>query len=113
MSFAPYEPPVHARDARPVVIRLYRVYAAAMALLSLAFLGLAAARGFDAIALVLASAPLVLLFAVATFAPFKPWGSTVGLVAIGLGLAGVTVIFAAPLLFFWFKPNVKAAFARL
>ncbi|MDB5217122.1 MAG: hypothetical protein JWO86_5049, partial [Myxococcaceae bacterium] len=36
----------------------------------------------------------------------------VGLVAIALGLAGGSVIFAIPLLVHWLKPQVRAAFAR-
>lgn len=113
MSTTPYEPPAHARDARPAVIMWFRFYAATMTLLSLAFLGLAVWKTPLAMQLVVVTAPLVVLFAAATFAPFKPWGWTLALVAIALGLAGVTAIFSIPLLFFWFKPTVKAAFARL
>jgi hypothetical protein len=102
-----------------------------MTLASLAMLGLAIMMGYAAtrpevaldanaagaplvaIVLALLAAALVALYGVATFVPFKPWGWSVGLVAIALGLAGGGAIFAIPLLVFWLKPQVKAAFARL
>ena len=116
MSFAPYEPPA-SRDARPAVILWYRVFAGFMTLLSLALFGVAIVTLRDApltalVTCVIAAA-LVALYGVATFVPFKPWGWTVGLIAIALGLASGVAMFAIPLLLFWFKPNVKAAFARL
>lgn len=134
MSYEPYAPPSpasYARDARPAVIFWFRVYAAVMTLASVAMLGLAILMGFAAtrpevaldanaagaplvaIVLTLLSAALVALFGVATFVPFKPWGWSVGLIAIGLGLAGGSLIFAVPLLVYWLKPQVKAAFARM
>ncbi|MEA2746711.1 MAG: hypothetical protein QOI41_854 [Myxococcales bacterium] len=133
MSFDPYAPPSpdsFGRDARPRVILWFRVYSAVMMLVSLGFLGLAVLMGYAAtrpevaidanaagaplaaIVLALLSAALVALYGVATFVPFKPWGWTVGLVAIALGLAGGSVIFAIPLLVHWLKPQVRAAFAR-
>jgi hypothetical protein len=134
MTFEPYAPPgpdSYGRDARPSVILWFRVYAAVMTLASLAMLGLAIMMGYAAtrpevaldanaagaplvaIVLALLAAALVALYGVATFVPFKPWGWSVGLVAIALGLAGGGAIFAIPLLVFWLKPQVKAAFARL
>jgi hypothetical protein len=111
------------------VILWFRVYAAVMMLASLAMLGLAlmgyeatrpevaieanaAGAPLVAVVLVLLSVALVALYGVATFVPLKPWGWTVGVVAIGLGLAGGSVIFAVPLLVHWLRPQVKAAFAR-
>jgi hypothetical protein len=130
-SYTPYEPPSSEDyDARPRVILWYRVYTALMTLLSLGFLGFAAlvgwaaaqpsvalARGtadaqLSAIVMFMLAGALVALFGTATFIPYKPWGWTLGLVAIGLGLAGGTIIVAIPLLIHWNKPGVKAAFAR-
>ena len=114
MSFRPYEPPTDVRDARPAVIAWYRLYAAMMAVLSAAVLFASIADPSAApIAFVLAAGSVAAFFAAAAFAPLKPWGWTLALVAIALGLVGVTVLVAAPLLFAWFKPTVKAAFARL
>ena len=134
MSFEPYAPPSpdsYGRDARPRVILWFRLYAAVMMLASLGLLGVTLLMGYAAtrpevaldpsaagaplvaIVLTLLAAALVVLYGVATFVPFKPWGWSLGLVAIGLGLAGGSAIFAIPLLVFWLKPQVKAAFARL
>jgi hypothetical protein len=128
--YAAPSPDSFGRDARPRVILWFRVYAAVMMLASLAMLGLAFLMGYEAtrpevaieanaagapllaVVLVLLSAALVALYGIATFVPLKPWGWTVGLVAIGLGLAGGSVIFAVPLLVHWLRPQVKAAFAR-
>ena len=111
MSFAPYEPPAHARDARPAVILWYRVYAVLMAVLSLVVFVIALGA-HNYLGIVMAKVLLV-FFGVAAFVPYKPWGWTMGLLAIGLGMAGGTALFAIPLLVFWMKPQVKAAFARL
>jgi hypothetical protein len=121
MSFEPYAAPAFSRDARPAVILWFRIYAASMTLLSVALLaatllskmgdrnaGASTVLSLAAIALVLAA-----VYGVATFVPFKPWGWTWGLVAIALGVASGGALFAVPLLVFWFKPQVKAAFARL
>jgi hypothetical protein len=134
MTYEPYAPPgadSYGRDARPAVILWFRIYAAVMMLASLAMLGLAVLMGYEAtrpevalsanaagaplvaIVLALIAAALVALYGVATFVPFRPWGWSLGLVAIGLGLAGGSILFAIPLLVFWLKPEVKAAFARL
>jgi hypothetical protein len=113
LSDSPYAPPEDVRDARPGAIIWFRRYAAAMAVLVLAMLVLEVAAGLASATLVVLTAPLVVLFGVAAFVPYKPWGWTLGLVAIALGLAGITIVFALPLLLQWFKPTVKAAFARL
>ena len=107
----PYQPPREVRDARPVVILWFRVYAGMMALLSVAMLIVGAQASASLV--LLTSAPLAALFAVAAFIPFKPWGWSLGLVAIVLGLASLAVPFAIPLFILWFRPTVKAAFARL
>lgn len=121
MSFEPYQAPTSTRDPRPLAIFWFRLYAAAMTLVSLALAALAvmSRRGgpvtdpssvvaFTAIALVLAA-----FYGIATFVPYKPWGWTWALVAIAFGVASGGAPFAIPLLLFWFKPRVKAAFARL
>ena len=113
MSYAPYEPPADVRDARPAVITWYRLYAALMALLAVAVLSLFALTATAPLALVLSAGTTAVFFAAAAFVPLKPWGWTFALVAIALGLAGVTVLVAAPLLVAWRRPTVKAAFARL
>lgn len=61
----------------------------------------------------LSSLAFAVLFGVATFVPYKPWGWTIGVVALGLGLTSCMVIFALPLLIYWLKPETKAAFGRL
>jgi hypothetical protein len=121
VSYAPYAPPAEVRDARPAVIRWFRVYAAVMATACMAALGLAiwsAVRADGGPRLVpilscVVAATFAALYGVATFVPFKPWGWTLGLVAIGLGLGGCTIVFAAPLLVLWLRLPTKAAFARL
>jgi hypothetical protein len=103
------------------VIFWFRVYAATMTLGSVALLGLAVtsrlggAVASTATALSVAAIALVLavVYAVATFVPWKPWGWTWALVAISLGVASGATPFALPLLLLWSRPKVKAAFARL
>lgn len=129
--YAAPSPESYGRDARPAVIVWFRIYAAVMTVASLAMLGLAILMGYAAmqpevaleanaagaplvaILLTLLAAALVALYGVATFVPFRPWGWSVGLVAISVGLTSGAVIFAIPLLVYWLKPQVKAAFARL
>lgn len=82
-----------------------------MALLSLAMLVFGVQASADLV--MFTSGPLALLFAVAAFIPYKPWGWSLGLLAIVLGLASFAVPFAIPLFILWFRPRVKAAFARL
>jgi hypothetical protein len=119
MSFEPYQAPAVSRDARPAAILWFRAYAATMTLASLAMLALAltsklgGAGTEPTTALALVALLLTMLYGVATFVPFKPWGWTWALVAIALGVASGGALFAIPLLFFWWKPQVKAAFARL
>lgn len=114
---SPWAAPEGARDARPAVILWFRVYAAMMTVVMIGVLVAAlfatTAAGDAAYVIMVASALLVPLFGVATFIPYKPWGWTVGLVAIALGLTSAGLVFALPLMIFWFKPTVKAAFARL
>jgi hypothetical protein len=111
MTFEPYEPPAAYRDARPAAIRWFRVYAATMATASLALFVFGAASG--GFALCVASTALIALYAVAACVPFKPWGWTLALVAIAVGVAGVGALVAVPLLILWVRPTVKAAFGRM
>jgi hypothetical protein len=121
MSFEPYQPPASSRDARPAAILWFRVYAATMTLASLAMLvlavtsrlGAARADALPALSLAAIALLLVVLYAVAMLVPFRPWGWTWALAAIALGVASGGALFAIPLLFFWWKPQVKAAFGRL
>lgn len=128
--FGYYEPPPSQRG-RPAVITWFRVYAATTLALYIGFFVLwqfltpsgpnevhrelhptlagaltVAVLGFFVLG-------FAAIFAVGVFVPFKPWGWTVGLIAICLGLSSCTVVAAVPLLIFWLKPQTKAAFGRL
>ncbi len=122
-----YEPPM-AERGRPAIITWFRVYAGATVVLYvIAFLALCQfltpavpVEGYPTVAestTVLVLGLLVVafsgLFAVAALVPYKPWGWTVGLIAICLGLSSCTAVAAIPLLIYWMKPATKAAFGRL
>jgi hypothetical protein len=47
------------------------------------------------------------------FAPYRPWGWTVGLLALSFGLVSCTFPFAVVLLLHWRRPMTKAAFGRI
>jgi hypothetical protein len=119
MTFDAYRPPGEGRDVRPAVIRWFRVYAGLMAMSALAVLALSSMRvprsdvGLGPIATSVLMGGLAAFYAFAAFVPLRPWGWTVGLIAIGLGVAGCPALVAVPLLVFWMKPLTKAAFARL
>jgi hypothetical protein len=125
-----YDPPLARTDARPAVIKWFRVYAATSIAM---YLGVVVALGVwqlhasadprqhgetspeafaTTIVLIAVALMLVVFFGVAAAVPYRPWGWTVGLVAICLGLSGCTIVAAVPLLAFWFKPTTKAAFGR-
>ncbi len=127
----PYEPPEYETDARPAVILWYRVYAAFTTLLSLGLVafvvmlarattdpqvavqaGSSEAHATILLYLILTVASTI-FFAVATFVPYRPWGWTIGLIAIALGLSSVLILFAIPLMVYWLRPLTKAAFGRL
>ena len=128
--FGYYEPPP-SRRGRPAVITWFRVYAATTLVLYLGFFVLwqlltpagpnDAARelhptpgGVVTVAVLgLAVFGFAALYAVAAVVPYKPWGWTVGLIAICLGLSSCLVVAAVPLLIYWMKPETKAAFGRL
>jgi hypothetical protein len=121
-GYEPYGPP-ETSARRPGVILWYRVYAATMIALYvgagafwhfLAPQGPSAAAGLvTTIVLLLIIAALGALFVIAALVPYKPWGWTFGLIAICIGLSGCTAAIAIPLLIYWMKPEVKAAFCRL
>jgi hypothetical protein len=60
-----------------------------------------------------AAIAFAVLYAAAALAPREPWAWTLGLVAIGVGMAGVGIVFAIPLLKAWLRPTTKAAYRRL
>lgn len=135
---SPYEPPkTETKSARPAVIVWYRMYASMIALLS--FIAVAGSAwlmikmGNDAIVdlntgetiaggardkavfitMIVAGLFFGGLHTFAAAVPYKPWAWVMGIVIIGLGVTGCTVVFAAPLLFYWIKPVTKAAFQRM
>lgn len=111
----PYARPASA-DATPRAIFVFRVYAAVMALVSGAATGLGAWRlpPGDLRAPMLAAFGLLAVFYVgATFAPRTPWGWTLALFAIALGVPSFAIVVALPLALAWRSPLVKAAFRRL
>ena len=98
-----------------LVVRAYRAYAALMFVF---YVALAIVFGFcvrapEPVLMPVAAAAFAVLHAVAFAAPREPWGWTLGLVAIVVGMAGVTIVVALPLLMAWQKPTTKAAFRRL
>ncbi len=119
-----FEPPTFTRG-RPKVITWFRIYAAANAVVCAGLVAIWLWLGGSG-AVQHASAPDPVLlplgacvvfsagfYALAAFVPYKPWGWTVGLVAIALGLVSGAFVFAAPLLVYWFRPETKAAFCRV
>lgn len=122
-GYGAYEPPRSARG-RPAVILWYRVYAATTLLLYVGMLvGWTMLNTGDRphgpeaalMLLIVLGAALVFggFYAVAAMVPYKPWGWTLGLVAICLGLSSCLVVAAVPLLIYWMKPETKAAFGRI
>ena len=120
-----YAPPALERG-RPAVIAWFRVYAVTTLFLYVGMIVgwlLLAAGGPDvhhgpdqAFVLLLIGAFALAFgafYAVAAMVPYKPWGWTLGLVAICLGLSSCMALAAVPLLVFWMKPETKAAFGRL
>lgn len=117
-----YEPPTDT-GGRPFVITWFRIYAAtALAIYAVLFLAtLAIGLGQSGIASfavswvgsMLAFLTLGAVCGLGVFVPYKPWGWTVALVAICLGLPTILIVFSIPLLLGWMKPETKAAFGRL
>ena len=126
-SSSAYAPPKRA-GGRPVVILWLRIYAVMTLVVYGSLLALwmrltqlhamhdwgAELAGSATLWCVGISALLVGgVFAVTAMVPYKPWGWTVALIAICLGLFGFMALAAIPLLVFWLKPETKAAFGRL
>ncbi len=111
----PYAAPDAGEPRTTFVLRAYRAYAVFMAIVYVALAG--------AFAFVLAPPHPVLcagaaiafavLYAAAALAPREPWAWTLGLVALGVGLAGIGIVFAIPLLTAWLRASTKAAYRRL
>ncbi len=128
-SYDPYEPPSTSWDARPGVIIWYRIYASVVAVLMLAAFRLSAfiawsraqtpvyGAGAEAdlvvMLLLFGTFSMLVFYGVAVFVPMRPWGWTIGLVAIALGLTSIWIVVCIPLLLKWMDPKVKAAFGRL
>ena len=55
---------------------------------------------------------LVLIFATAMLLPRVRWAWTYSLVLICLGMGGITLVAAVPLLIFWIRPETQAWFGR-
>ena len=119
-----YAPPAFARG-RPPVITWFRVYAVTTLLLYVALVvgwlvfaadmpGLGAdEQAFMLFAIGAATLLGGAFYAVAALVPYKPWGWTVGLIAICFGLSSCMAFPAVALLIYWMKPETKAAFGRL
>ena len=109
-------------QGRPVVIVLFRVYAALGALVCLTGMAVgivASTMPYQAgvpLALVVAMVSMFLVVAlvhiVAAAAPFKPWGWTLGVVTLALGCMSGAIFLAVPLLVHWLRPRCRAAFMR-
>lgn len=54
-----------------------------------------------------------MFFGIAAFVPYKPWGWTLGFVALAFGMMSCMLPFAIPITLGWIKPATKAAFQRL
>lgn len=111
----PYARPASA-DATPRAIFAFRVYASAMAILHGAATGLGAWKvpeGELRTPMLVALGLLALFYLGVAFVPRTPWGWTLALVAIALGVPGLAIVVALPLALAWRSPVVKAAFRRL
>lgn len=111
----PYARPASA-DATPRAIFAFRIYAGAMAFVCGASLVLVAWRAPDGglrLPMLAAFGALALLYGAAAFVPRTPWGWSLALVAIALGLPSLAIVVALPLALAWRSPLVKAAFRRI
>lgn len=129
-GYEPYVPPGFA-GRRPAAIVWYRIYAASVVVLYVGFfvlwqlfvplgpntapqrVGWTAEGTMAVVALLSVVAAFAGFFVLAALVPHKPWGWTVGLIAICLGLSSCFIVVTVPLLVFWLKPETKAAFGRL
>ena len=120
----PYAQP-GVSNRQPGVLQWFKVYCTCMALLYAGITWMVVQKltkelysrsGPDgAIPFIFAAAFLgvfVLLFAAAWILPRERWAWTYSLVLICLGMGGLTLVAAVPLLIFWIKPETKAWFGR-
>lgn len=121
-----YAPPQVSRG-RPAVILCYRLYAGSVVALFVAFfvfwlavMPFGREQAFDLqdqiVFMVLFGLVALVgggFYTAAALVPYKPWGWTFALIAIGLGIPSCMFVVAIPLLVFWFRPETKAAFCRL
>jgi len=124
-------PSAAAANRAPAGLLLFRVYCGVVAVteLGLGTLGMIglAANGFDAAKFdttvpVLGLTTLLFVYvliqgaacAVAVFLPREPWAWVFSLVAVALGIPGITIIGAVPLLIYWSRREMRAyyGFAR-
>lgn len=114
-----------ARDPRPAVIFWFRVYAVSAPLVHLALVvgwALAVPTSQPSPLRTLTASPVVSLLAfgglaalhgAAALVPYRPWGWTVGLVVLAVGLSSASALAALPVLVLWLRPETRAAFGRL
>ncbi len=111
-----YTPPAGS-GGRPAVIAWYRVYAIVSLLIYLSFAVLFALFGMgvstETFILFALAIPFVTTSGLGVCVPYKPWGWTVGLVTIALGMFTCLAPFSVILIIFWNRPEVKAAFGRV
>ncbi|MGH9459679.1 MAG: hypothetical protein ACRD1X_00530 [Vicinamibacteria bacterium] len=127
----PGEPPhLPPRFVAPPVVFWYRMYAGAMGLLYAAVTVGGVAMIFfrnelfdetttvgeiltTGIIFVAVGAPFLVIFALGTFIPPRPWAWIVGILLIGVGMTSCCCLPASlPLLVFWLKPEAQAYFGR-
>jgi MFS family permease len=113
----------------PPVVKWFRIYAAALAVLYLlttvfgvAFMFFPAEwfegedihPGFMGLIIAACSLPFALVFAVALFLQPKPWVWIYDIVLIAVGFGSCCILPASvALLIFWIKPETKAYFNRI
>ncbi len=110
-----YAPPTAQEPQTTFVLRAYRAWAVFMAVV---YVALAGAFGFflpapHPVLYAGAAIAFAALYAAAALAPREPWAWTLGLVAIVVGMTGIGIVFAIPLLMAWRRPSTKAAYRRL
>lgn len=112
-----YYTPPSGSASRPGVVLWYRVFAACSLLVyltfGLAFSTIGAASGAETGIILAIMLPFVVLNGVGAFVPFKPWGWTVGLIVIALGMFSCLAPLSVILVIFWNRPATKAAFQRV
>ena len=122
------QPPSHAAPEAPPAVKWFRAYAALMAIIYVAALGLIplllwlgegapedekAGLLITVVIIGIVSIPLLGIYIAAPFFPRRPWVWTFDLVLIAIGMTSCcTMPFAIPLLIFWIKPEAQAWFGK-